>query len=117
MFDDLPLFHYPVAPHNGTDTSREAAEAIKPDLGRLHRLVMDAIANAPDGLTCREVELTTGLSHQTASARLNELAHCQPPHVEHRLEESGQRYRRRKTGPRSSGRVYYLAVSLAHTPP
>jgi hypothetical protein len=113
MFDDLPLFLYSAAPHNGTDTSREAAEAIKPDLGRLHRLVLDAIANAPDGLTCREVELITGLSHQTASARLNELANCQPPHVEHRLEEGGQRYRRRPTGPRSSGRVYFACLVLA----
>jgi hypothetical protein len=113
VFDDLPLFNHPVAPHNGTDTSREAAEAIKPDLARLHRLVLDAIADAPDGLTCKEVEQVTGLCHQTASARLNELANSQPPYVEHRLEEGGAKYCRRKTGPRSSGRVYYIAGAVA----
>jgi len=107
MFDDLPLFNYPTVAHNGTDTSREAAEAIKGDLGRLQRLVLKAVAEAPDGLTCKQVEELTGLSHQTASARLNELANCQPPFVQHRLEEGGKRFRRRPTGPRSSGRIYF----------
>jgi hypothetical protein len=107
MINDLPLFNHSVAAHNGTDTSREAAEAIKGDLGRLQRLVLKTVAEAPDGLTCKEVEQITGLSHQTASARLNELANCQPPFVEHRMEEGGERYRRRATGPRSSGRIYF----------
>lgn len=117
MFDDLPLFNYPVAAHNGTDTSREAAAVIRPDLGRLQRLVLEAIADAPDGLTCKEVEQITGLSHQTASARLNELANCQPPYLEHQIEQGGERYRRRPTGPKSSGRIYFLsqaAIRLQH---
>jgi hypothetical protein len=115
MFNDLPLFNYPVAAHNGTDTSREAAAAIRPNLGRLHRLVIETVGVAPDGLTCKQVEQITGLSHQTASARLNELANCVPPFVEHRLEEGGKRYRRRPTGPRSSGRVYFLTDAARAT--
>ena len=108
MFNELPLFNYPVAAHNGTDTSREAAEAIRADLSRLHRLVIRTIGEALDGLTCKQIEQITGLSHQTASARLNELANCTPAFVEHRLEAGGERFRRRPTGPRSSGRVYFL---------
>ena len=109
MFDELPLFSDVTAAHNGTDTSREAAAAIQPDLGRLHGLVIRTVGIAADGLTCKEVEEETGLSHQTASARLNELAKkFKPPLVEHRLEEDGERYRRRPTGPKSSGRVYFL---------
>ena len=107
--NDLPLFAYAVAAHNGTDTSREAAEAIKPDLARLHRLVLGTVAQAPDGITCKEVEQATGLSHQTASARLNELANCQPPFVVHHIDERTGKPRRRPTGPRSSGRLYFAS--------
>ena len=107
--NDLPLFAYAVAPHNGTDTSREAAAAIKPDLPRLWRLVIDTVVQAPDGINCKELELATGLSHQTASARLNELANCQPPFLVHQLDEKTGKPRRRPTGPRSSGRLYFAS--------
>ena len=106
-----PLFNHPVAPHNGIETSRDAAEAIRPDLGRLHRLVLDTIAQAVDGMTCKEVEQTTGLSHQTASARLNELAHCYPPFVVHITDPATGKPRTRRTGPRSSGRLYFIPVT------
>ena len=108
--DDLPLFNHPVAPHNGIETSRDAAEAIRPDLGRLQRLVLDTIAQAVDGMTCKEVEQATGLSHQTASARLNELAYCYPPLVVHITEPATGKPRTRRTGPRSSGRHYFIPV-------
>jgi hypothetical protein len=111
-FDDCPLFNYAVAAHNGTDTSRDAAVAIQPDLGRLQRLVLDAVGVAVDGLTCKQVEDVTGLSHQTASARLNELTHCQPPFLEHRLDDEGKAFRRRSTGPKSSGRIYFKVTKL-----
>jgi predicted transcriptional regulator len=61
------------APSNGTETSDLAATSVEPHLERLELLVRDAIAGSPHGLTCDEVEQETGLSHQTASARLNSL--------------------------------------------
>jgi hypothetical protein len=109
--NSLPLFNYRVAPHNGIETSRDAAEAIRPDLGRLHRLVLDTIEQAPDGMTCKEVEQATGLSHQTASARLNELAYCYPPCVVHIIDPATGKPRTRRTGPRSSGRLYFIPVT------
>ena len=110
--NSLPLFNYSVAPHNGIETSRDAAEAIRPDLSRLHRLVLDTIAQAVDGMTCKEVEQATGLSHQTVSARLNELAYCYPPLVVHIIDQTGKP-RRRRTGPRSSGRLYFIPVTTS----
>ena len=107
----LPLFNYPVAPHNGIETSRAAAEAIRPDLNRLRRLVRDTVAQAVDGVTCKEVEQATGLSHQTVSARLNELAYCYPPFVVHIIDPATGKPRRRRTGPRSSGRLYFIPVT------
>ena len=109
--NDLPLFNHRVAPHNGIETSRDAAEAIRPDLGRLHRLVLDTIDQAADGMTCKEVEQATGLSHQTASARLNELAYSQPPFVVHVIDPVTGKPRTRRTGPRSSGRLYFTPAN------
>ena len=106
-----PLFNHPVAPHNGIETSRAAAEAIRPDLNRLRRLVRDTIAQAVDGMTCKEIEQATGLSHQTVSARLNELAYCHPPFVVHIIDPATGKPRRRRTGPRSSGRLYFIPVT------
>ena len=63
---DLPLFAYATAPHNGTQTSTEAAEAIKPHVNTLCRRVLDCIASMPAGLTCDQVEMITSLSHQRA---------------------------------------------------
>jgi predicted transcriptional regulator len=60
------------APHNGTETSRDAALSIQEACGRLERMVVDAIT-AHGGLMCDAVEEITGLSHQCASARINAL--------------------------------------------
>lgn len=57
-----------------SDTSREAAESIEPHLAHLERVVLDAVAGTgPAGATCDEIERATGLSHQTASARVRGL--------------------------------------------
>ena len=66
-----PLFNYPVAPHNGTATSRDAAESIKPQVNRLCSEVLRAIKASPFGMTCDECEATLSLAHQTCSARFN----------------------------------------------
>jgi hypothetical protein len=54
------------------ETSREAGESVREHVGRLEGIVHEAIA-AAGGLACFEVEQRTGLSHQTASARITGL--------------------------------------------
>lgn len=96
---DLPLFAAlkdapasagasPVlAPYSNPTTSRAAAADIAPHLGDLEALVLRTIkagkAGHAPGMTCDEVEEATGLTHQTASARINELR------AKGRIEDSG----------------------------
>jgi predicted transcriptional regulator len=62
-------------PHNGTDTSRDAAESMRPHVSAIEADVLRHIQLAyDDGMTCDEVEFALELSHQTASARLKGLA-------------------------------------------
>lgn len=57
-----------------SDTSKEAAKSIVPHLTELHLKVLSVFTDQGDfGATCDEVEILTGLLHQTASARINEL--------------------------------------------
>ena len=57
-----------------SDTSVAAAESMRGETSRLRALVLAVIRqNGETGATCDEVELATGLRHQTASARVNEL--------------------------------------------
>lgn len=58
----------------GSDTSEAAAEEIKPSAGHLRGLVAAHISGRSDGATCDEVEAALGMRHQTASARIRELA-------------------------------------------
>lgn len=56
------------------EVSLEARESIEPSLARVKALVLDLIERAgPRGITCDEIEIASGLTHQTASARVNEL--------------------------------------------
>ena len=56
-------------------TSRTAHDSIKPDKASLQSKVFDLIHNrGPYGATCDEVEHSLGMRHQTASARVRELA-------------------------------------------
>ena len=74
------------APHNNTDTSKLAAEEIKPHLGRLQSTVYSYILKQDaSGATCEEVERALNLAHQTASARIYELRH------KGKLKDSGHR--------------------------
>lgn len=64
------------APHNSTDTSKMAAEEIKPHLGRLQSEVYSFILKKGySGATCEEIEIALGLGHQTCSPRIYELRH------------------------------------------
>jgi hypothetical protein len=64
---------YPATPgHADTDTSRAAADSMEPHVTDLAAKVLEAINVSPK--TCFEIETALGLSHQTASARIRELA-------------------------------------------
>ena len=59
--DQFSLFNHPTAPHNGTDTSRDAAASIVDQVNGMCRDVLRAIREAEDGLTCDEVEQLLGM--------------------------------------------------------
>lgn len=62
-------------PHNGTDTSREAARRVRKTVSQKAQTVLQAVTAAGAyGATCDEVEVAIDMSHQTASARMRELA-------------------------------------------
>jgi len=74
----------------GSDTSREAAESMKPVAGDLRERVYRRIKESDtDGITCDALEVALGLSHQTCSARVNELRNAG------RIVDSGLRKRTR----------------------
>ena len=62
---------------SGSETSEAAAESVEPSASTMRARIYGEIVRRerydPPGLTCDEVELVTGLSHQTASARCVEL--------------------------------------------
>ncbi len=57
----------------GSPTSHAAALSIAPHAPPLRLQILKLITNAADGLTDDEIEVITGLRHQTASARRREL--------------------------------------------
>lgn len=59
--------------HQGASTSVTAHESIADIKSEICRRVYDCIVANQGGMTCCEVEVTTGLSHQTASARISDL--------------------------------------------
>lgn len=64
--------HPPFA--EGSTTSEEAADSVAPAAASLRERVYACIDQAGEsGLTCDEIEVLTGLAHQTASARCREL--------------------------------------------
>lgn len=88
-----------VPPHvAGSDTSQEAAEAIKPSVGRLKREVFAVVKRSGSiGITCDAIEADTAMRHQSCSARVRELV------LEGRIHDSGER---RKTRSGRAARVY-----------
>lgn len=63
----------PALPFSDTETSRDAARSVEKSAPRLRQIVLQTIRDAVDGCTDDEIEIITGLSHQTASARRREL--------------------------------------------
>jgi len=73
-------------PHSGPATSRAAADAVKPAIGKLRRLVLHFIAKQGlAGATDHEVSAGLGLLSDTARARRVELRDAG------RIVDSGQR--------------------------
>jgi hypothetical protein len=72
----------------GSATSAAAAVALKDtELGRLEALVLSVVTTRPR--SCDAIEIATGLSHQTVSARLRGLV------LREQIEDSGQKARTR----------------------
>lgn len=87
----------------GSATSRAAAESMTESAATIRSKVLAAVVAAGSaGMTCDEIEVALGLRHQTASARVRELAkagairsawQAGPPNLRHkktRLTRSGR---------------------------
>ena len=109
MTDDLlSFFSQPVnAPHNGVDTSIDAAESISESLSAMRLQVFQEVKNAKDGLTCDQVEQILGMKHQTASARLNDLMKAEPPVLCFEIDKKTNKPRRRTTRSGRTARIYF----------
>jgi predicted transcriptional regulator len=97
LFGDAPYAR-------GSDTSKAAAESLDATtLTRLRRAVFNVIAASNDrGATCDEIEVALNRTHQTVSARVNELAQKFGL-----IEDSGKR---RRTRSRRDAVVYQVKV-------
>lgn len=75
LFDWRPSPAYPAVPGaRRRDTSQAAADAMKPDAGRLRQMVLSAITAAgANGLTADEAAERCGLSVLSARPRCTEL--------------------------------------------
>lgn len=71
---------------NAPETSRKAARSIAKASGAKRLQILEWIRSCgPRGATCDEVEQALGMSHQTASARIRELA------TDNHLDTNGER--------------------------
>ena len=94
------------APHNGTETSKQAAESIQNLLGGLQKTVHQILKDFPLGLTCDEIEQRLNLRHQTASARLNDLQKLGLAIV--RIDPKTKKPFTRKTRSGRNARIYFV---------
>ena len=105
--NDLPLFNHPAAPHNGTDTSRDAAESIRSQINGMCRDVLEKVRGCPSGLTCEQIEQLLGMKHQTASARLRDLMEMHPYPLEFRPDPKTGKPQRRVNSSGRPARIYF----------
>jgi DNA-binding MarR family transcriptional regulator len=75
LFGNAAPVEYPDAPgFRDTDTSKAAAEAVAPKLGRLQRMALAAIKDrGPFGLTADELADALGLDRYSIQPRTSEL--------------------------------------------
>lgn len=75
-----------IDPEAPAESRREALESVRPHVAGLRARVLEHVRTQGErGSTCDEIEAALGLSHQTASARVHELARSG------RLEPRGRR--------------------------
>lgn len=87
---ELPTVPSQAPSVRSSDTSKDAARAMEPHLGRLEARVLYWIKAAyTRGATCDEVEGFSGLLHTTTSARIRRLAQIG------RIVDSGERRKTR----------------------
>lgn len=73
--NQLGLFDRPAPYARHSDTSKAAAKSIEPTSGTMRAIVLAFIrGRGASGATCEEIEINMGMKHQTASARVRELA-------------------------------------------
>jgi len=101
FFDGTP-------PHvRESETSLEAAQSIKKDVGKLHRLVLYVVAEAePHGLTREEIERITGMRANTARPRIREL--FLSGRLETRIDPETGKPMQRKTASGRNAEICYL---------
>lgn len=89
--------------HGGADTSAAAFQSTTTMSRALARNIVyaEVFASGDTGITCDCVEENTGMSHQTASARITELM------IEGKIRDTGQR---RKTRSGRTARVYAVVA-------
>lgn len=81
----------PSLPYSNADTSKEAAESIRSSSSSMRELVFRVIKlSGVRGMTDDEIEIETGLPHQTASARRRELV------LREKIKQSGERRKTRR---------------------
>lgn len=85
----------------GCDTSQAAALSIMAGLGEIQTVVLRKFDQPR---TCDEVEVLTGLKHQTVSARIRELV------IMKAIEDTGDR---RMTRSGRTARVYAIRLAAA----
>ena len=102
-----PLIFEPSAPFvRDSETSKDAAESVRKELGAMCRQVRSAIADSTNGLTCCEVEELLDMKHQTASARLRDLQKA--GFVEWKTDPKTGKHFKRKTSSGRYGKVYFF---------
>ena len=111
-YQQRPLIFEPSAPFvRDSETSKEAAESVRKELGPMCRKVRSAIASSRNGLTCSEVEEELDMKHQTASARLRDLQ--KSGFIEWKINpETGKHYTR-KTSSGRNGKVYFFVHNMS----
>ena len=112
-YQQRPLIFEPRAPFNkGSDTSKEAAQSIsRKSLSDMCKKERSAICDAPDGLTCEEVEIKLALKHQTASARLKDLRDA--GFVAWRLDPATGKHKTRQTSSGRKGTLYFFVHDMS----
>ena len=111
-YQQRPLIFEPSAPFvRDSETSKEAAESIRKDLGPMCRIIRSTIASSMNGLTCSEIEEQLEMKHQTASARLRDLQKA--GFIEWKINPETGKHFRRKTSSGRWGKVYFFCHDAA----